>query len=221
MEKIVRILQVDEITHDVKSFKVEKPDGYTFVPGQATGVSINKPEFRDKKNPFTFTGLNEDPFLEFTIKIYPGHDGVTRELDSLQQGDELIIREAWGAIRYKGTGVFIAGGAGITPFIAIFRHLYKEKRLEGNKLIFSNKTEKDIILKEELEQKLGDNFINTITDGKSDTYHNGMIDKDFLQQQIDNFEQHFYVCGPPAFNDAVTSALKELGAKPDTVVIEG
>lgn len=220
MEKIARILQVAQVTHDVKSFKLEKPQGYSFVPGQATEVSINKPEFRDQKNPFTFTSLNEDPFLEFVIKIYSDHDGVTKALDHLHPGDELIIRDVWGAIQYKGPGVFIAGGAGITPFIAILRQLFKDRELEGNQLIFSNKTEKDIILKEELEQKLGDNFINTITHEESDTYHTGLIDKEFLKEHVDNFKQHFYVCGPPAFIDAITAALKELGAKPDTVVIE-
>jgi predicted ferric reductase len=41
----------------------------------------------------------------------------------LKHGDELIIRDVWGAIEYKGEGVFIAGGAGVTPFIAILRQL--------------------------------------------------------------------------------------------------
>jgi predicted ferric reductase len=45
-----------------------------------------------------------------------------QELGKLKHGDELIIR-VWGAIEYKGEGVFIAGGAGVTPFIAILRQL--------------------------------------------------------------------------------------------------
>jgi predicted ferric reductase len=60
--------------------------------------------------------------LEFTIKIYDSHKQVTKELAKLKHGDELIIRDVWGAIEYKGE-VFIAGGAGVTPFIAIFRKL--------------------------------------------------------------------------------------------------
>ena len=45
-EHIVRILSVDQVTHDVKRFRVEKPEGYSFIPGQATEVSINTPEFK-------------------------------------------------------------------------------------------------------------------------------------------------------------------------------
>ena len=126
MEHIVRITRIENVTHNVKRFQFEKPAGYHFTPGQATDVSINKDGWREELRPFTFTALNEWPFLEFTIKMYSDHPGVTNELNTLQPGDELIIRDAWGAIEYKGPGYFIAGGAGITPFIAILRQLKKE-----------------------------------------------------------------------------------------------
>ena len=86
--------------------------------------------------------MNEDPYLEFTIKTYNDHNGVTNELPKLKAGDELIIREVWGAIAYKGEGYFIAGGAGITPFISILRQLKKENQLNNNKLFFQIKLQK-------------------------------------------------------------------------------
>ena len=57
-EHIVKIITTEQLTHDVKRFQVEKPKGYTFIPGQATDVSVNTPDFKNKKRPFTFTGLN-------------------------------------------------------------------------------------------------------------------------------------------------------------------
>src|SRR5262245_37404075 len=120
-EHIVRILSVHDVTHNVRSYKFEKPAGYKFEPGQATEVAINKKGWKEEKRPFTFTSLNERPYLEFTIKSYTDHPGVTNELHSLKPGDELLIHDVWGAIAYKGEGYFIAGGAGITPFIAILR----------------------------------------------------------------------------------------------------
>src|SRR5665647_1968408 len=144
-EHIVKIIRTEQLTHDVKRFQVVKPKGYSFIPGQATDVSVNTPDFKNKKRPFTYTGLNTDPYLEFTIKIYPSHKGVTSELDKLNPGDEIIVRDVWGAISYKGEGVFIAGGAGITPFISIFRDLRTKHEIAGNTLIFANKTKADII----------------------------------------------------------------------------
>lgn len=86
-----------------------------------------------KKRPFTFTSLNDNSFLEFTIKIYNDHEGVTKQLGLLKTGDKLLIDDVWGAIEYKGPGYFIAGAAGLTPFIAILRDLYqKNNRRETN-----------------------------------------------------------------------------------------
>jgi ferredoxin-NADP reductase len=217
---IVKIVSVEPVTHDVKRFAIQKPEGFKFIAGQATDVSVNTPALKNEKRPFTFTSLNENKQLEFTVKIYDSHNGVTKELGKLKPGDELIIRDVWGAIEYKGEGVFIAGGAGVTPFIAILRELKADDKIANNKLIFTNKTEKDIILKKEFNEMLGKNFINMLTDEKKEGYGNGRIDYTFLKEKIDNFKQHFYVCGPPQFVTAISEALTQLGAKTDTVVFE-
>lgn len=220
-EHAVRILGINQITHDVKQFLVEKPDGYTFVPGQATSVSVNRPELRKKRRPFTFTGLNNDPFLEFIIKIYPSNQGVTAELEALKPGDELIIGNVWGAISYKGPGVFIAGGAGITPFIAIFRHLRDEGSLEGNKLIFANKTRADIILESELKEMLGEAFINILSDeADSGEYATGFIDAGFLRANLSPGDKNFYLCGPPPMMDSVKQHLTSLGVGENAITLE-
>src|ERR1700749_254784 len=117
MEKhIVKVLSTTFVTHNVKRFTLERPEGYQFTSGQATDVSINKPGMEDDLHPFTFTSLNTDEHLEFTIKTYPERNGMTQKLLDINAGDELIVHEVFGAITYRGPGIFIAGGAGITPF---------------------------------------------------------------------------------------------------------
>ena len=93
------------------------------ITGKLDDLSFYKEGWKDNKHPFTFTGLPIDDYLEFTIKTYPKHKGVTNELLHLKINDELILHDVFGAINYKGEGVFIAGGAGVTPFISIFRYL--------------------------------------------------------------------------------------------------
>jgi ferredoxin-NADP reductase len=217
---IVKIISTEYVTHNVKRFKVEKPSGYLYQPGQATEVSINLPDFKNENRPFTFTSLPSDHHLEFTIKIYTDHQGVTNKLGKLMAGDELILRDVWGAIIYNGPGIFIAGGAGITPFIAIFRHLYSEGKIPGNKLFFSNKTSKDIILKDEFIKMLGENFINVTTAEKSDLYENRRINIDYLKEKITDFKQHFYICGPDKFVADISKAVSESGADAESVVVE-
>jgi ferredoxin-NADP reductase len=220
MQHRTKIKAIENVTHDVKRFHCEKPENYSFIPGQATEVSINRQGWKDEARPFTFTSLNDAPHLEFVIKIYSDHPGVTNELNNLTVGDELIVRDVWGAIEYKGPGYFIAGGAGITPFIAVLRQLYKENEMDGNVLFFSNKTDKDIILKEELTSMLGEKAIYTITHEQSSMHHNGFINEQFLKAHVDDFNKHFYLCGPPPMVEALQETLVKLGASPEALVFE-
>ena len=87
MEHVIKIKDIENVTHDVKRFLCEKPNGYYFIPGQATEVSINRDHWREEKRPFTFTSLRDSPDLEFVIKIYKDHSGVTNELNTLKSGD--------------------------------------------------------------------------------------------------------------------------------------
>ena len=219
-EQIVKILKAEYITHDVKRFTIEKPAGYTFIPGQATEVSINSAELKDEKRPFTFTGLNEWDYLELIIKIYRDHDGVTRHLGQSNAGDELIIREPWGTIQYEKPGTFIAGGAGITPFIAILRDLRRKSQIPGNSLVFSVKTSDDVILEKEFREMLGVDFHTLFTRENVMGYRERQIDKHYLIETVKNFSQHFYVCGPEKFVSDINLILTELGADSDSLVFE-
>src|SRR3989338_8527015 len=159
MEQKIKILMTEFVTHDVKRFILEKPQGYKYLPGQAVDLSINNPKLKGEKRPFTFTSMNSDLVLEFTIKRYADNKGVTEELHKLKAGNELIIEEPFGTINFQGKGVFIAGGAGITPFIAILRDLKENGQVAGNSLIFSNKTQKDIILEKEFTEMCREKFL--------------------------------------------------------------
>lgn len=219
-EHIVTIQSIEPVTHDVKRFRLNKPDGYQFVPGQATDVSINKPGWKDELRPFTFTALNEDPWLEFTIKRYADHDGVTNQLHQLSPGDQLIIRDVWGAIEYKGPGYFIAGGAGITPFMAILRQLKKDGQAKGNTLFFSNKTAADIIYEEELKEILQEDAHFILTREDKPGYIPAHIDKAFLEKMQPDCCKHFYVCGPDQMISDISAILERLGATTDSIVFE-
>jgi ferredoxin-NADP reductase len=236
MDFIVKILEIKQVTHDVKRFRVEKPSGYSFHPGQATELSVNRPAWKEEKRPFTFTCLTEDPYLEFTIKRYPEHHGVTDLLHQLRPGDEVILRDVWGAIKYKGPGCFIAGGAGITPFLAIIRQLDHQKAVTGNTLFFSNKTAADVIEEEQLRTILGQNAVFILSQEKKegkpqekmnenlhetkDGYLHGHIDGDFLRRSISDFHQPFYICGPDPMIHEISGLLTGMGASPETLVFE-
>jgi ferredoxin-NADP reductase len=220
MGHTVTIQSIQQVTHDVKCFRTDKPAGFHFEPGQATDLAIQQPGLEEQLRPFTFTCLDSDEYLEFTIKRYADRHGVTDRLHQLKPGDKLIISDAWGAIEYKGPGYFIAGGAGITPFISILRKLYKEKKSDNNILFFSNKTAADIIYEQEISTMLGQGAVYLLTRENKPGYRSGHIGKAFILENIPDFSRHFYICGPDKMVQDITAVLGEAGAVASALVFE-
>ena len=216
----VSITSIDHVTHDVLRIVTNKPAAFDFVPGQADNISINKSGWLKEERPFTFTNLPTNDFLEFIIKTYPEHKGVTNQLLHLKPNDELVLHDVFGTINYKGEGVFIAGGAGVTPFISIFRNLKAKQQIGTNKLVFANKTKVDIILEKDFKELLGDNFINILSDEQIEGYYYGRITEEFLKANIADFNQQFYICGPPPMIKAVEEQLIHLGTHKDHITKE-
>ncbi len=221
MSQAVKIKNIEHLTPDVLKIVLEKPEGLTFIPGQAADVAINKPEWKEEVRTFTFVSFPNDDHVEFNIKTYPDHKGVTNQLLSLKEGDELIIADVYGDIHYKGEGLFIAGGAGITPFKAILKDLERNNQLGNNKLVFANKTEADIIWKEGFEKMLGDRFVNILSDEDKDGYDHGFVTADYIKSQTEDNTKYYYLCGPPPMMDAVEKAFSELGIDEEHIVKEG
>ena len=216
----VKIRSLHKITPDVLQIVTEKPKSYTFHPGQATEISLSIPGMENEKRPFTFTCLPDNDYLEFTIKTYPARKGVTNQLLQLKKDDELILHDVFGAISYKGEGTFIAGGAGVTPFIAIFRYLKSKNQIGNNKLIFANKTKADIILEDLFKMMLGNKFINILAEEKVDGYANGEITEDFIKANSAGISKMFYLCGPPPMMEAIEKQLKNLHIDKSSIVKE-
>lgn len=220
MEQHATILMTEFITHDVKRFVISKPQGFLFQPGQGVELAIDLPGWEDKKRPFTPTSLADDEVLEFSIKGYPEHQGMTARLHQLTSGAKLLISEPFGTIRYNGPGTFIAAGAGITPFMAIIRRLARDNQLGGHSLFFSNKGPEDIICEQELRHYLGDAATFLCTRASDCRCLQQRMDREFLERNIADMKQNFYVCGPPPFVKAISSALRELGATPESLIFE-
>ncbi len=216
----VKIIAIEPLTHDVLKITAEKPASLHYQPGQAADISINKQNWEQERRPFTFTSLPDEEYIEFTIKTYLSHHGVTEQISLLNKGDELLVHEVFGDIAYKGEGIFIAGGAGVTPFISILKQLKKENRIGNNKLLFANKTQADIILKSNFEQLLHSNFINVLSDEKTTNYVHGYVTADLINKYKDEHTKYYYLCGPDPMMQAVEKHLFSLGISENQIVKE-
>ena len=209
MDYTTEIIDKTHLTHDVIQFRLKKPAGFTFTAGQAVEMSL--PGGNGHRAPFTLTSLDHTPYLEFIIKIYEEHHGLTLALAQKNSGDSLTVTDPWDSFLVKGPGVFIAGGTGITPFIAILRDLKKKSNIAGSRLFFSNKTGADIFLESELRSLLGQGYMNVITREKGHPDYSSRMNAAFFHKHISDFSQPFYICGPEGFVGEIQTYLGQLG----------
>ncbi len=220
MAQKIKILEKEYVTHDVVRIVLDKPAILSFKSGQAADIAVNKPGWENELRPFTFTSLPGEDHVEFTIKIYPEHNGVTRQIAELNVGDELLLGDVFGDIGYKGEGIFIAGGAGVTPFIAIVKELSKENKIGNNKMIFANKTKADIILEKQFNSWLGKNFINILSADETEGYEHGYISAEIIKKYREDNNKYYYLCGPQPMMDAVEKQLHSLDIADEFIVKE-
>lgn len=219
MPHSLTLREIKPVTHDTHHYVFGTPPGFDFTPGQAAELAIDKDGWRDEGRPFTFASLPGEQTLDFIVKSYPAHDGVTKEMPQQEPGTVFTMDGPFGAIEDKGPGVFLAAGAGITPFIPILRKRALDGALEGCHLIFANKTKADIILHDTWGgMDLRTDYV--LSEENADGMRHGQLDQAMLGDLIADFDQHFYICGPQGFVNDIRDGLTALGAKKGHIVTE-
>ncbi|XP_033882887.1 NADH-cytochrome b5 reductase 3-like isoform X2 [Acipenser ruthenus] len=134
------------------------------------------------ERPYTPVSSDDDKgYVDLVVKIYyknvhpkfPDGGEMSQYLESLRIGDAIDFRGPSGLLVYQGKGKFaihldnksdpaistakqigmIAGGTGITPMLQVIRAIMKDPEDKTVcYLLFANQTEKDILLRPELEE---------------------------------------------------------------------
>lgn len=208
MNHVVKIISHLPCANNTFRILLEKPAGFSFVPGHSIMIAINKTGLLTEKHPLTFTSINTDPFLEFHVRSYPERKSFNNLLAGLQAGDSLVLGEMFGSMRYTGSGLFIAGGIGVAPFLAILRQLDKENAVAGNVLIYSARLSGDLIAEKELRDMLGGRLHITLTGEKVEGYHYGRIDFQFLDVFLP-LPLNRYIIGSESFVDDIRAMASQ------------
>ncbi|MCL4375728.1 FAD-binding oxidoreductase [Candidatus Marsarchaeota archaeon] len=215
--------KIKKSTPEVSAFTFEAQDGTSidFVPGmfamlyyknQETGESIGRA--------FSIANAPPSQSLEFLISLV--HGKFTSKLDTAKIGDVYYISAPYGQFKFdlnSGTKfLFLAGGTGLAPFFSMLRLSKARSQQIDGVLIYSTKYSDDIIEQEELSQitsELGVKLAVTVTrpkendTWKGDTGHvNAEMIKKYAPDVVDRVS---YICGPPAFVNALKQALFSLG----------
>lgn len=117
----VTISRRENVTEDLWLIWVEKPEGFTFKPGQYCTIGRNGVE-----RAYSIVSAPHEEALELFVELVPLPDGVlTPRLWELQVGDSITIRpRAKGIFVFKPESpnqVLVSTVTGVVPYISILR----------------------------------------------------------------------------------------------------
>ncbi|KAJ5099600.1 hypothetical protein N7532_006601 [Penicillium argentinense] len=174
---------------------------------------------------YTPTSNNMDlGVLELVIKCYPDGLLTGNYLANLEIGEKVLFRGPKGAMKYsRGTcnriGM-IAGGTGVTPMYQLIRAICEDdKDTTQISLIYANRTEEDILLRDELDnfaRKYPKNLqVWYMLDHPSQSwkYGKGYVTPQVMTEKLPSpsSETKIMLCGPPGMVNASKKALCSLG----------
>ncbi|KAJ8245719.1 hypothetical protein GJAV_G00273760 [Gymnothorax javanicus] len=204
--------------------------------------------------PYTPVSSDDDKgFVDLVIKIYyknvhpkfPEGGKMSQYLEGLRIGDTIDFRGPSGLLVYKGKGKFaikpdkkseatikmakhvgmIAGGTGITPMLQIITAVMKDPQDKTVcHLLFANQSEKDILLRPELEEILANHpsrfklwyTVDRAPEGWP--YSQGFISEEMVRDHLPSpgDDALILMCGPPPMIQfACTPNLDKVGHAPE------
>jgi propane monooxygenase reductase subunit len=223
VEATAQVEAVEELTHDIRRLvlRVNQPEDLVYHPGQYMDIRI--PGTEDEHRSFSMANLPADgDRLEFMIKIYEGghFSGLLANGNGLSVGDELHCTGPYGVFTLRSSSprplVFIAGGAGMAPILALLRQLADEGSQRPARFYYGARTETDLFALEEIERLKSAlpqlEFVPALSeaDGPWDG-EQGLITDVVDRREPDLENVDAYLCGPPPMVEAAIATLERRG----------
>lgn len=164
----------------------------------------------EEAHPFTISNTyNEKGLVRLSVKTLG--DWTKDLFEKINQDVDVIVEGPYGEFnsnkKKNNLEIWIAGGIGITPFLAMLQD-YKKENNVNKKIIFvwSVKDQKEAIYKEEIEKDLPENIKFIL----QDTSKIGYFKFESLLSLInDKNNTSIYICGPAPMREAIINDAKK------------
>lgn len=232
-----RLLERQLVAERTMAFRLEKPPGFSFKPGQNVDLTLLDPPQTDAEGNIRTFSLAGDP---------GGPDGGTllvatrlrdtafkRVFETMPLGTALALDGPHGDLtlpnRASRTVVLLAGGIGITPFRPMVLAAAREKLPHRIVLFFGNRRPEDAPFLDELLALRQQNPLYSCVAIMSEMEKSrmswdgprGLIDAALLQKHLDGAaEPIYFIAGPPAMVAALKKMLNGSGVDDDDIRIE-
>ena len=225
----LQLARIDTQTHDAKTFRFLLLEGahISARPGQFRVFQWRIDGELVRRSYSICSSPAQRAHVEITSKRVPnGHvSGFLNE----RAGVGMLVEATgpFGQFYFDEVGqrriVLIAGGSGITPMMAILRHIDDRCLTTPVTLIYCVRTRSDIIFEEELEslRRRLPTFRMVLVLSRPDAGWNGpsgRVSRDLIAASVEDRQSAtFFLCGPPSFMASVREILLSLDVRPECI----
>ena len=211
-------------TSRVKTLLLKLPDFTKYLPGQHVDVRLTADDGYQAQRSYSIASAPEDQHVALTVERIDAGEVSPYLTDEVRAGDKFEIRGPIGryfvwTVKLDGPLFLIGGGSGVVPLMAMLRHRAAHASNIQTRLLYSSRTQSDIIYRSELDRLAAKNdglvVAHTLTRDKSAGWsgHHGRIDSKMLMEAGFAAEQNpkIFICGPTGFVETAANAMLALG----------
>lgn len=195
-------------------FRGNNLEKFNIHPGQFMIVRFLTKGMWWQAHPFSLSMVPGGTELRITVKQL---GDFTKALNDIPTDTKVIIDGPYGVFTdlfgFSQKALLIAGGIGITPIRSLMEEMLKKGK--DVVLLYANRTQKDIVFKEELaglEERYRGKIVHILSDEPGFEGQVGQLNQEKIQGLVpDISDRDVYLCGPVPMMNALIPALTSLG----------
>jgi len=224
VEVVAETLRVTTIVFDVPSWPGHRA-------GQHVDVRLTAEDGYQAERSYSIASAPDGTRVALTVQRLEDGEVSPYLTDELRPGEKIELRGPIGGYFVwepsdGGPLMLVAGGSGVVPLMAMIRTRAAARDDTETRLLYSSRSEDDVIYRDELERLSGNGLgvVHTLTDSQPPgwTGYARRVDPEMLAEVAPRPAERprFYACGPTPFVEAVAEALVLLGHDPPAIKTE-
>jgi benzoate/toluate 1,2-dioxygenase reductase subunit len=215
-----KVAAVEHFSPSTIRFAIDVEEGAApgFLPGQYVNVAIPGTELTRS---YSFSSAPGADRVEFVVRNVPNGRMSDYLANQAAVGDAITFLGPFGSFYLRPVTrpvLFLAGGTGIAPFLAMLGALERSGFPQPVRLVYAVTNDHDLVGLDELERIAGanPNFTCVTCVAAPDSAHprKGYATAHVEPAWMNDGEVDVYLCGPPPMVDAVRAWLTETGISP-------
>jgi ferredoxin-NADP reductase len=226
---LAEVVEIVPETPRVKSLAFAVPGWPGHRAGQHVDVRLTAEDGYQAQRSYSIATPADGERVVLTVERLEDGEVSPFLVDELRVGDRLELRGPIGGyFVWDGADAaplhLVAGGSGIVPLMAMLRHRAGLGSRGPAALVYSARTESDLIYREELDRLDDVRIAYTLTREQPPgwTGYGRRVDADMLREALGgpDLAAAAFVCGPTSFVEVAADALVGLGYEPGRVRTE-